>query len=126
MRLEREILALRGVGARLEEALADLVRPVAPHKALHPRRDGLHVRVGPAERLGDQQVVPHPEELEDRERGDRRCRQGQHDLAEDQEVAGAVDASRFDPAQAGQADWKKMWEWRKAMDAVVPSDAGAK
>lgn len=37
-----------------------------------------------------------------------------------------VDASRFDPAQAGQADWKKMWEWRKAMDAVVPSDAGAK
>jgi hypothetical protein len=30
VRLEREILALRGTVARLEEALADLVRPESP------------------------------------------------------------------------------------------------
>jgi len=30
-----------------------------------------------------------------------------------------VDASRFDPATANQAQWEKMWQWRKAMDAVV-------
>jgi hypothetical protein len=29
-RLEKEILALRGIGARLEEAVADLTRPVPP------------------------------------------------------------------------------------------------
>lgn len=38
-RLEREILALRGVGARLEEATADLTRavpPLFPRKPLSP------------------------------------------------------------------------------------------
>ncbi len=31
-----------------------------------------------------------------------------------------VDASRFDPAQADQAQWEKMWQWRRKMDAVLP------
>ena len=30
-----------------------------------------------------------------------------------------VDASRFDPATADQAQWEIMWQWRKEMDAVV-------
>ena len=30
-----------------------------------------------------------------------------------------VDASRFDPATADQAQWEIMWAWRKQMDAVV-------
>jgi arylsulfatase A len=31
-----------------------------------------------------------------------------------------VDASRFDPATADEAEWEKMWQWRKNMNAVVP------
>jgi len=31
-----------------------------------------------------------------------------------------VDASRFEPAQADQAEWEKMWNWRKAMNAALP------
>lgn len=31
-----------------------------------------------------------------------------------------VDASQFDPAQADQAQWEKMWAWRKGMNAVLP------
>ena len=34
-----------------------------------------------------------------------------------------VDASRFDPAKADQAQWEKMWQWRNGMNAAV---AGAK
>ena len=34
-----------------------------------------------------------------------------------------VDASRFDPANASQAQWETMWQWRKDMNAAV---AGAK
>ena len=34
-----------------------------------------------------------------------------------------VDASRFDPAKADQAQWEKMWDWRKGMNDAV---AGAK
>lgn len=30
LRLEKEILAFRGLGARLEETVADLIRPVTP------------------------------------------------------------------------------------------------
>ena len=30
-----------------------------------------------------------------------------------------VDASRFDPAKADQAQWETMWQWRKEMDAAV-------
>jgi arylsulfatase A len=29
-----------------------------------------------------------------------------------------VDASRFAPAVADQAEWEKMWQWRKRMDAA--------
>ncbi len=29
-----------------------------------------------------------------------------------------VDASRFDPAQASQAEWEQIWVWRKGMDTV--------
>jgi hypothetical protein len=36
-----------------------------------------------------------------------------------------VDASRFDPPKAAQADWEKMWRWRKLMDSV-PSVASKK
>ncbi len=31
-----------------------------------------------------------------------------------------VDPSRFDPARADQAQWEKMREWRKGMNAVLP------
>ena len=31
-----------------------------------------------------------------------------------------VDASRFDPLHANLAEWEKMWQWRKEMNAVVP------
>jgi hypothetical protein len=31
-----------------------------------------------------------------------------------------VDASRFDPPNASQADWEKMWQWRKLMDSAPP------
>src|SRR5262249_36229082 len=43
----------------------------------------------------DQEVVPRPEELEDRERGDRRQPERQDDAGEDAELRGAVDARRF-------------------------------
>ena len=29
-----------------------------------------------------------------------------------------VDASRFDPLHASQADWEKMWKWRKLMNSI--------
>ena len=31
-----------------------------------------------------------------------------------------VDASRFEPAKADEAQWEKMWQWRKDMNAVLP------
>ncbi len=37
-----------------------------------------------------------------------------------------VDPSRFDPAQASPAEWEKMWQWRKGMNAVLPGARGAK
>ena len=30
-----------------------------------------------------------------------------------------VDASRFEPAKANQAQWEQMWQWRKEMNAAV-------
>jgi arylsulfatase A-like enzyme len=36
-----------------------------------------------------------------------------------------VDASRFQPDQADQAQWEAMWRWRKAMDAVLARDQKA-
>jgi len=32
----------------------------------------------------------------------------------------AFDASRFDPAKANAAEWKRADDWRRQMDAVVP------
>ena len=37
-----------------------------------------------------------------------------------------IDPSRFDPAEADQAGWEKMWSWRKTMNAVVSPAAGTK
>jgi len=37
-----------------------------------------------------------------------------------------VDASRFDPAQADRAEWEKMWQWRKDMNAAVAGPARGK
>jgi hypothetical protein len=37
-----------------------------------------------------------------------------------------VDASRFDPASADQAQWEKMWQWRKEMNAAVAGAERAK
>ena len=37
-----------------------------------------------------------------------------------------VDASRFDPANADQAEWEKMWQWRKEMNAAVAGAEGKK
>ncbi len=40
------------------------------------------------------------------------------DLAKFRELYVDVDASRFEPARASQADWEKMWQWRKEMNNV--------
>jgi hypothetical protein len=45
------------------------------------------------------------------------------DAAKYRQLYEDVDASRFDPATANQAQWEKMWQWRKEMNAAV---AGAK
>jgi hypothetical protein len=37
-----------------------------------------------------------------------------------------VDASRFQPDQANQAQWETMWRWRKAMDKVQSLNQKAK
>jgi hypothetical protein len=37
-----------------------------------------------------------------------------------------VDASRFDPAKADQAEWEKMWQWRKEMNAALTGRAAGK
>jgi arylsulfatase A len=36
------------------------------------------------------------------------------------------DPSRFDPLRANQAEWEKIWTWRKSMNAVVPKAQKAK
>ncbi len=68
---------------------------VGHHRGLAGRVDQEH--------LGDQQVVPGPQELEDREGGQRRERQRQDDLGEDLEIRGAVDLGVLDDV-ARQAD----------------------
>ena len=72
--------------------------------ALSPRRHEVHEldreRAGALVLAEEDQrhevVVPHPEELEDGERGDRRLGQREHDPPEDPEVGGAVDAGGFE------------------------------
>ncbi|NNH53131.1 methylated-DNA--[protein]-cysteine S-methyltransferase [Promicromonospora citrea] len=53
-------------------------------------------RVRLAHDQGDQQVVPHPQELEDAERRERGREERQHDPEEHLHVAGAVHAGRLD------------------------------
>ena len=43
----------------------------------------------------------------------------QFEAAKYRELYLDVDASWFDPARAGQADWDKMWQWRKQMNSAV-------
>ena len=56
------------------------------------------------EHVRDQQVVPHPEELEDRERGQRGHRQRHDQSPEDREVVGAVDLRRLDDRRRQRPD----------------------
>ena len=56
------------------------------------------------EHVGDQQVVPHPQELEDREGGEGGHRQRHHQSPEDREVVGAVDLGRLDDRRRQRAD----------------------
>lgn len=48
------------------------------------------------------------------------------DPARYRELYVEVDASRFDPFRASQAQWETMWQWRKAMNAVVSEAQKAK
>ena len=41
-----------------------------------------------------------------------------YDPAKFRELYVDVDASQFDPEQASQVDWEKMWAWRKGMNTV--------
>ncbi len=60
---------------------------------------------GPAEEhVGDEQVVPDPEELEDRERRERRHRERDDQPPEDREVVGSVDLRRLDDRRRQRAD----------------------
>src|SRR5665213_2373515 len=62
------------------------------------------VHVAAEEHQRDQQVVPHPDELEYRQRRDRGEGQGQHDAVKDLPLPRALDAPRFQevPRNAGQ------------------------
>ena len=63
------------------------------------------VLTGPAqEHVGDQQVVPDPQELEDRERGERGNRQRHDQSPEDREVVGSVHLRRLDDRRGQRAD----------------------
>ena len=42
------------------------------------------------------------------------------DEAKAKELYTDIDASRFDPAKASQAQWRGMWDWRKKMNAALP------
>jgi hypothetical protein len=33
-----------------------------------------------------------------------------------------VDASKFDPINAAESDWEKMWSWRKLMNSVASQE----
>jgi len=43
----------------------------------------------------------------------------QYDPAKYQKLYMDVDASRFQPGTANQAEWEKMWKWREGMNAAV-------
>ena len=59
--------------------------------------------LGAQEHEGDEQVVPDPQELEDRERGERRDGQRQDDLDEHLEMGRAVDAGGLEQVRAAAA-----------------------
>src|SRR6266508_2528079 len=79
---------------RQENAGSDDVdaRPELPRLLLQRHRDRLGVL---SEHQRHQQVVPHPEELEDRQRRDRGPAERQHHLAEDGELLAAVHPGRL-------------------------------
>ena len=81
--------------------------------------------LGAEEDHGDEQVVPDPQELEDGEGGERREGQRQHDLDEDLEVAGAVDARQFHDLarQAGDVVAQQVDRERQAEAGMRQPDA---
>ena len=66
------------------------------------RRPG--IGIGAGHRVGDQEVVPRPQELEDAERGEHRHRQRQHESPEDREVISAVDPCRLEHVTGQRRD----------------------
>jgi arylsulfatase A-like enzyme len=42
------------------------------------------------------------------------------------ELYSDIDASRFDPANASQAQWQAIWDWRKKMNAALPQTSREK
>jgi hypothetical protein len=77
------------------------------------------------EHHGHKQVVPHPQELEDREGGQRRERQRQDDAAENLEIVGAVDLRRLDEilGQAGDIAAQQIDGERQAEAGMCQPDA---
>jgi arylsulfatase A-like enzyme len=43
------------------------------------------------------------------------------DPAKYRALYGEVDASRFDPARADNAQWETLWQWRRGMNAALPA-----
>ena len=80
-----------GAGGEQVLELAELAGLGGDHDRRRCRR-----LVGADHRDGDQVVVPGPQELEDRERGEHGHRQREHEAPEDAEVVGAVDARRLE------------------------------
>ena len=78
--------------------------PREPTRSRERDRDDAVLPRAAEEDVGDQQVVPHPEELEDRERGERRDRQRDHEPPEDREVVGTVDLGGLDDRGRQGAD----------------------
>ena len=48
------------------------------------------------------------------------------DPAKYQKLYEDVDASRFQPGTASQAEWEKMWQWREGMNAAVSEAKSSK
>ena len=78
--------------------------PRAPDEVRERDRQHAVLAGAAEEHVGDEQVVPDPEELEDRERRERRHRQRDDEPPEDREVVGAVDLGRLDDRGRQRAD----------------------
>src|SRR5919106_241594 len=72
------------------------VLAAGPHQVRQGDRQHPALAGTTEEDVGDQQVVPHPQELEDGEGGQRGNRQRHDQPPEDREVVGAVDLRRLD------------------------------